>query len=307
MSGLIGQSIPSGRSRIPKEGRDPMARVLIAGCGYVGVVLGRVLADESHGVWGLRRRPLSLPEGIVPIVADLGLGASLAALPPDLDYVFYMASPGGSDEAFYRTAYVEGLSNLLHALDRQGQRPVRIFFVSSTAVYAQRRAEWVDEESPTEPVHFSGRRLLEAERILFEGPFAGTAVRFAGIYGPRRTRLIEDVRAGRAVWRKSPPQWTNRIHRDDCAGVLAHLMQLERPEKIYLGVDCEPAEQGAVLRWLAGALGAPAPRAVRAKDPALRARRDNKRCRNDRLLATGYTFLYPTYREGYSAVLEGMT
>lgn len=283
-----------------------MARVLIAGCGYVGAVLGRALADESHDVWGLRRRLLSLPDGILPVVADLGVAASLADLPPDLDYVFYMASPGGSDDALYRTAYVEGLSNLLEALDSQGHRPVRVFFVSSTAVYAQRRGEWVDEASPTEPVHFSGRRLLEAERILFEGPFAGTSVRFAEIYGPRRTRLIESVRAGSAVWRKSPPQWTNRIHRDDCAGVLKHLMQLERPEKIYLGVDCEPAEQSVVLQWLAGVLGAPAPRPVRAKDPAVRATRGNKRCRNDRLLASGYTFLYPTYREGYSAMLERM-
>jgi len=267
-----------------------MARVLIAGYGYVGAALGRALAAESHGVWGLCRRVVSLPEGILPIVADLGLAASLTDLPPDLDTVFYMASPGGSDDAFYRTAYVQGLSNLLDALDR-----------------AQRRGEWVDETSPTEPVHFSGRYLLEAERILLESPFAGTAVRFAGIYGPRRTRLIESVRTGRAVWRKSPPQWTNRIHRDDCAGMLKHLMQLERPEKIYLGADCEPAEQDAVLGWIAGVLGAPPPRAVRAKDPDLRATRGNKRCRNDRLVASGYTFLYPTYREGYRAVLEEMT
>jgi len=284
-----------------------MARVLIAGYGYVGAALGRTLVEESHDVWGLRRRVASLPEGILPIVADLGLAASLTDLPPDLDTVFYMASPGGSDDAFYRTAYVQGLSNLLDALDRQGHRPVRIFFVSSTSVYAQRRGEWVDETSATEPDHFSGRYLLEAERILLEGPFAGTVVRFGGIYGPRRTRLIESVRTGRAVWRKSPQQWTNRIHRDDCAGMLKHLMQLERPEKIYLGVDCEPAEQGAVLRWIAGVLGAPPPRAVRAKDPALRATRGNKRCRNDRLVASGYTFLYPTYREGYRAVLEEMT
>ena len=68
----------------------------------------------------------------------------------------------------------------------------------------------------------------------------------------------------------------------------------------------EPAEQGDVLRWLAGVLGAPPPRAVRARDPALRAMRSNKRCCNDRLLASGYTFRYPTYREGYRAVLEGM-
>jgi nucleoside-diphosphate-sugar epimerase len=307
MSGRIGQSIPSGRHPILEEGREPVARVLIAGYGYVGAALGRALVEESHGVWGLCRRHISLPEGILPIVADLGLPASLTDLPPDLDYVFYMASPGGSDEALYRAAYVQGLSNLLDALDRQGHRPGRIFFVSSTSVYAQRRGEWVDEASPAEPVHYSGRRPLEAEQILFEGPFAGTVVRFAGIYGPRRTRLIESVRTGRAVWRKSPPQWTNRIHRDDCAGVLKHLMQLERPEKIYLGVDREPTEQGDVLRWLAGVLGAPLPRAVRARDRALPTTRSNKRCRNDRLLASGYTFLYPTYREGYGAVLAGMT
>jgi nucleoside-diphosphate-sugar epimerase len=280
--------------------------VLIAGCGYVGSELGRALVGESHRVWGLCRRAVSVPDGIRPIVADLGVAASLADLPPDFEYVFYLASPGGFDDALYRTVYVEGLSNLLEALDRQGHRPARIFFVSSTAVYAQQRGEWVDEASPTEPAHFSGRRLIEAERILFEGPFAGTAVRFAGIYGPRRAQLVESVRAGRAVWRRSPPQWTNRIHRDDCAGVLKHLMQLERPEKIYLGVDCEPAEQGALLRWLAGVLGAPPPRAVRKKDPALRATRGNKRCRNDRLVASGYDFLYPTFREGYRAVLEGM-
>jgi nucleoside-diphosphate-sugar epimerase len=284
-----------------------MARVLIAGCGYVGTALGRMLVDGSHDVWGLSRFPVSLPDGVRPVTADLGVAASLADLPPDLQYVFYMASPGGSDDALYRTAYVEGLSNLLAALARQGQRPTRVFFVSSTAVYAQQRGEWVDETSPAEPAHFSGRRLLEAERTLFAGPFAGTVMRFAGIYGPRRTQLIQSVRTGRAVFRKSRPEWTNRIHRDDCAGALKHLMQLDRPESVYLGVDCEPAERGAVLLWLAGAVGAPPPRAVRPRDPAFRPARTNKRCRNDRLLASGYTFRYPTYREGYRAVLEGMT
>jgi nucleoside-diphosphate-sugar epimerase len=242
---------------------------------------------------------------VIPVTADLGLVASLEELPAGIDAVFYMASPGGPDDGYYRAAYVDGLSNLLAVLDRRGERPKRIFLVSSTAVYAQDDGSWVDESSPTEPTHFSGKRLLEAEELLRSCPFAATIIRFGGIYGPRRVRLIENVRAGRAVYRKSPPQWTNRIHRDDCAGVLQHLMRLERPASVYLGVDCEPAEDGAVLRWLAGVLGAPTPRAVRAGDPGLRSMRGgNKRCRNDRLVESGYRFRYPTFREGYRAVIE---
>jgi nucleoside-diphosphate-sugar epimerase len=162
-----------------------MARVLIAGCGYVGAALGRVLAAQSHDVWGLSRNPVTLPEGLRAIEADLGAAASLADLPADLDVVFYMASPGGSDDVLYRTAYVEGLTNLVEALVRGNQEPDRIFFVSSTAVYEQSEGEWVDERSPAEPTHFSGRRLLEAEAVLMDCPFPGTVVRFAGIYGPR--------------------------------------------------------------------------------------------------------------------------
>ena len=62
------------------------------------------------------------------------LPATLAGLPRGIDFVFYMAAPGGSDDALYRTAYVDGLSNLLAALERDRQRPRRVFFVSSTAV-----------------------------------------------------------------------------------------------------------------------------------------------------------------------------
>ena len=37
-----------------------MARVLIAGCGYVGSALGERLVDDSHVTWGLRRVTASL-------------------------------------------------------------------------------------------------------------------------------------------------------------------------------------------------------------------------------------------------------
>lgn len=280
-----------------------MARILIAGCGYVGCALGELLVRDGHSVWGLRRRPLLLPTGVTEIAADLGVASSLLELPSGLDHVFYMPSPGGSDDALYRAVYVVGLQHLLEALDKQGQSPSNIFLASSTSVYGQRKGEWVDETSPTEPKRFAGTRLLESEKVLAEGPFRGTVVRFGGIYGPRRVGLIDRVRSGGAVFSRSP-RYTNRIHLDDCAGALRHLAKLAAPDDLYLGVDSEPAEEGEVLAWLAGALGAPAPRKVRASE--LPERSGNKRCKNDRLLASGYKFRHPSFREGYRPLIAGL-
>lgn len=282
-----------------------MGRVLIAGCGYVGTTLAEILSGEGHEVFALRRRPRALPPGVRSIAADLLVPPTLADLPSGLDVVFYLAAPGGGDEAHYRATYVLGLRQLLDALAKQGTGPARVFFASSTAVYAQDDGAWVDEGSPTEPAGYRGRILLEAERTLLEGPFPGTVVRFGGIYGPRRTRLLERVRLGRAVYGSGRPHYTNRIHRDDCAGALRHLMGLRRVESLYLGVDGEPAAERDVLRWLAGALGAPPPRAVPDDSPELTRRAGSKRCKNRRLVKAGYAFRYPTFREGYTAVIAG--
>jgi nucleoside-diphosphate-sugar epimerase len=281
-----------------------MARVLIAGCGYVGEALGKLLLADDHEVWGLRRNPRSLTTGIESIAADLAHPEDLADLPGGIDFVFYLVSPNGSEDALYRHAYVDGLRGLIAALHRDGQRP-GLLFASSTAVYQQHDGESVDESSEAAPDHWSGKRLLEGEQIALQALPSATVVRFGGIYGPRRTQLIDRVRSGRAVYREDPPQYTNRIHRDDCAGALHHLMNLENPDSIYLVVDNEPAEERAVLLWLAGVMGSPEPREAEKAEASKRPR-GNKRCRNARLVQSGYTFRYPTFREGYSAVLEGM-
>lgn len=283
-----------------------MARILIAGCGYVGCALGERLVARSDRVWGLRRRPLSLPRGVEPVEADLSVPRSLHDLPGELDFVVYAASPSGADDAHYRSVYVEGVKRLLDALDRGGQRPRRIFFLSSTGVYGQTKGEWVDETSETAPRHYSGRRLLEGEGLLGEGPFAATVLRLGGLYGPGRTRWIEDVRAGRAVYRAGDPHYTNRIHRDDVAGAIVHLMDLDAAKPLYLAVDDDPAEEKVVLRWLAGVLGAPEPRAVKEAGARGRRARTNKRCRNALLRASGYALRYPTFREGYATMIEQM-
>jgi nucleoside-diphosphate-sugar epimerase len=128
-------------------------------------------------------------------------------------------------------------------------------------------------------------------------------VRFGGIYGPRRTGLLERVRKGRAVYREHPPHYTNRIHLADCAGVLRHVLALPDPASLYLGVDSEPVEERTVMTWLAGALGAPPPRAASSGEQSDEPR-GNKRCRNERLVSSGYGLAYPSFREGYRALIE---
>lgn len=257
-------------------------RVLIAGCGYVGTALALELRD--HTVYGLRRDPSGLPDHVLPIAADLTDRASLRL--PEVDAIVYTASPSDRSERAYEDAYVRGLSNVLDAI-----RAPRVIFTSSTAVYAQDDGSWVDERSPAE----GNAILLEAERIARSA--GGIVLRLAGIYGPGRTWLVRRVESGEA--RSDPERFGNRIHVDDCAGALRHLLALADPAPIYVGVDHAPAPLAEVHAFIAELLGvAPPPAGVE------RSRGGNKRCRNGALVASGYRFRVPSYREGYPPIVR---
>jgi len=290
-----------------------MARILIAGCGDVGTALGMNLHEAGHEVWGLKRRPTDLPSAIQPLAADLADPATLTQLPAALDFIVYCAAAAGFSEPQYEAAYVSGVHNLLNALRESGQQPRRLLFASSTSVYAQHQGEQVDEDSPAEADGFNGRCIRAGERLLWNSPWPAVAVRFGGIYGPGRTRLIDSVREGTATRPIGAPIYTNRIHRDDCARVLAHLIELPDPERLYVAVDDEPAPLDAVLCWLAAQLGVSEPPlasrsplkpgAAASRDAVARFRA-SKRCCNARLRASGFQFRYPSYREGYATLLR---
>ncbi len=208
-----------------------------------------------------------------------------------------------SNEKAYRAAYVDGLRNVLDAVDRQAVPPTRILFVSSTAVYPDAAGAVVDESTPTVPTRFSGRVLLEAEDLLLARAEQATAtvLRLGGIYGPGRTRLIDQVRSGKAMI-PDQPKHTNRIHRDDAAAMIVHLATMAgRPAPVYLGVDDDAAEYGEVLRFLAATLHRPEPPVGPASDGGA----GDKRCSNRRIRSTGFEFAYPSYKEGYRAILAG--
>ena len=286
-------------------------RILIAGCGDVGSALGVELATQGHEVFGLRRNVRALPDSLHPVAADLGRPESLADLPPNLDAVVYAAAADRTDETAYRSAYVDGVDHLVAALVAQEQQPRCLLFTSSTGVYGQSSGEWVDETSATEPRRFTGKLVLEGERRVASCPWPSTSVRFGGIYGPGRGRLLARVRQGGLTVDRRHPAYTNRIHRDDCAGALAHLLNLSfgggdlagapLPQAV-VGVDDAPAPRHEVYDWLADRLGVPRPaEADGAAGAGLHG--GSKRCRNTLLRSLGYDFRYPTYREGYAELL----
>ncbi|QYJ03263.1 SDR family oxidoreductase [Nocardioides panacisoli] len=271
--------------------------VVMAGCGDLGTETALRFAATGRTVVGMRRTPAHLPEPILGQAVDLA--RERPSFPADTEIVVVATSADERTEAGYRRAYVDAVDHVLDAVEQAGADP-RILLVSSTSVYDASDGRWVDEDTVVSPPTDTARVVLEAEERFLARAGRGTVLRLGGLYGPGRDRLISQVRDGRATVGPTP-QWTNRIHRDDAAAALVHLAtQVEAPGPRYLGVDDEPAERRAVMEFLAAELGVPGP--VEVDEPA---RSAGKRCRNDRLRDTGFTFAHPTFREGYRAVLGG--
>ncbi|WP_172116788.1 SDR family oxidoreductase [Halomonas hibernica] len=279
--------------------------ILIIGCGDLGITLGRQLIDEGHHVIGARRKTAALEDtGIEPLALDLDdLDEANASALPQADYVIYSVSADRFEESAYQSAYPDGLKRVLSVMEQHKKSPRRVFFVSSTSVYGQQEGEEVTEDSPTGPTSFSGMLMYEAEQLLLNHSLPGTVVRFSGIYGPGRDRLIHQVAEGR-IAAVTPVIYSNRIHRDDCTGILAHLIRSQESgqplAELYLGSDCEPVTMHNVMAWIGKQLKVESTDTMQSP---LR-RRASKRCNNQRILGTGYQFRYPSYREGYAQILK---
>jgi nucleoside-diphosphate-sugar epimerase len=280
-----------------------LPRVLIAGCGDIGSRLAAQLLPHQWTVYGLRRSTGKLPSGVVGVSADL-FDARMPEQWPDgqIDYLVYCATPAERDEAGYRAAYVEGLRHVLDWTQRSGQRPKRLIFVSSSSVYGQQQGEWVDETSSTQASGFSGEVMLEAEQVALHSGFPASVIRLTGIYGPGRSDLMNRVRQGYSV-AVDPPLYGNRIHADDAAGLLAFLLQADAQgvplQECYIGVDDAPDPLADVVDWMRQRLGV----TQWSEESSIR-RAGSKRCSNARAKALGWTPRYPSYREGYEAMLE---
>ncbi|MBL0141586.1 MAG: NAD-dependent epimerase/dehydratase family protein [Betaproteobacteria bacterium] len=274
-----------------------MAKVFIAGAGYVGTVAAGLLAQAGHTVDIGRRTARDEPGSHA---MDVLRPATYPAALREASCVVYCVSADGFTPESYRDAYVEGLARVTEAASQGAAK--RLIFVSSTGVYGQDDGSVVDENSPAEPRGFSGRTILEGEALLAAASIESAAIRFSGIYGPGRDRLIRMVRTHAPVSAKTRCAITNRIHRDDCARALVHLVGQSTVAPLYLGSDEAPTPMGEILDWIAARLGVdpPPPGEVAGDAPQ---RGGNKRISSARLRGEGFRFLYPTYREGFGALL----
>ncbi len=274
-----------------------MKRILIVGCGYVGSKLAKAYLSEGAQVWALQRRPVAIP-GVQNIIADVTSVTSENL--PNVDVVFYLVSADEHTISSYQRAYSDGIKNLLSQLKLKNHP--KVIFCSTTAVYGQNKSEFVDEDSATQPNDEFGKILLEGEKMTLMDP-QNVVVRLGGIYGPGRTRILENVR--QAQIKLSPePVYTNRIHVEDCVGIFQFLANAKNHEAIYLGVDCEPVLYNDMLIWLAQRLGVDRPPV--GEEIPQRLKVSNKRCINKKIQALGYQFVYPTFREGMDGILKRM-
>jgi nucleoside-diphosphate-sugar epimerase len=289
-------------------------RVLIVGCGYVGLPLGAALVARGHHVVGLRRSPAAEAEmraaGIEPAYADITDRPSLDPLPLPFDWVVNCVASGGGGLKDYRHTYLEGTRHLLDWLG--ASPPAKFIYTGSTGVYGQTDGADVDETSPTKPVSATARTLVTTERVLLktarERGFPAIVLRLAGIYGPARGYWLRQFIAGEARMEGEGRRILNMVHRDDVVGAILTVCERGQAGEVYNVVDDAPVTQRGFFTWLATRLNRPLPPAIPEDGVAKRKRGlTNKRVSNRKLkVELGYQFRYPTFREGFEPELEAL-
>ena len=284
-------------------------RVLIVGCGYVGLPLGVELVKLGHEVFGLRRSSAGDAEiaaaGLKPLVADITRPEDLSKLPGPFDWVVNTVSSSKGGEEEYRQVYLQGTRNLIEWL---APTPLKKFvYTSSTSVYGQADGSVVKESSPTEPSSATSRLLVETEKLLLDaaqaGKFPPVILRVAGIYGPERGHLFLQYLRDEARIGGKGERILNMIHRDDLVSVILAALKSGRAGEIYNAVDDEPVAQIHFFRWLSETLGKWMPPFATEEENTQRKRGlTNKKISNRKLkMELGVALKYPTFRQGYTA------
>lgn len=295
--------------------------VLVLGAGYVGGAFVREALARGLRVAALTRNAAKAADlrsvGCDQVVeADLASEGWYGELRGPFAFVLNCVSAGGGGVAGYRHSYVEGMRSVGRWLASQPSGGT-IVYTSSTGVYPQGEGLRVTEESPTDGAGETGTVLREAEIELARGAAAAGwrwfVLRLAGLYGPGRHGMLDQVRAGAAVLPGDAAHHLNLIHRDDAGG--AAWSGFGAPaavrDEIFNVTDGTPAARAEVAAWLAQRLGVPCPAfgdaAAAGGNPFGGRRRAPDRIVDAAKIrrVLGWAPRFSDYRAGYEAVLGG--
>ncbi|QDU28248.1 NAD dependent epimerase/dehydratase family protein [Anatilimnocola aggregata] len=280
---------------------------LIVGCGYLGKRVLQLWQTAGEKVYATTRSTERAAEwsrnGVVPLVADITQPIA-ADVPSDIDTVLFAVGFDAKAGHSIHEVYVDGLARVIDWLPASIRR---FIYISSTGVYGSFAGEWIDEESPCEPLREGGKACLAAEQRLAASKFAAqsVALRLAGIYGPDRIPRAKDLLAGQMI-DAAPGGYLNLIHVMDAARIV--LLAEQRPTSSRLLVaDGHPVIRGEYYAELARLLQAPPPNFVQSPGESAVAKRGSadKRVNNSRLMKElAPQFQFPDYRAGLADAVE---
>lgn len=278
-------------------------KVLLVSCGDVATETGLQLHAQGHQVTAWRRDISKLPAAFVGHSVDLLEPTSWPEIDPETELVLFTPVPATRDVQGYERSYLQTARTLISRLSASCPQLPRLIYVSSSAVLGGTDGQWISETAPLQPSRPTSEILARTEQVLTESPIPTTILRASGIYGPGRTRLIDEVTSGNYSL-PANSHWTNRIHRDDLAAAIIHVAHMgDRAAGLYLATDNEPSQLADVYEFLRAELGLP--RTVHPHSTPSGRRVANRRLSNELLLAAGFVPRFPSYREGYRSILAG--
>ena len=286
-------------------------RVLIIGCGDVGLRVARLL-PASVKVMALTSTSTRVPEfraqNITPLLGNLDKVASLKRLAGLATRVVHLAPPPNDDPHARSDPRTR---SLLQAL-RLRTVPLGIVYGSTSGVYGDCQGLWVDETRPVMPDTSRAHRRVDAEaQLRWFGRSAGVPthiLRIPGIYAPDREggtprgRLLK----GTPVLAAADDVYTNHIHADDLARACLAAMHVGKPQRITNTSDDTDLKMGDYFDLAADLYGLPRPprlarQAAAAQLPAMQLsfmsesrRLDNRRLKTELRLK----LRYPTVSAG---------
>jgi len=274
-------------------------KILIFGAGYSAMAFARANKDPDRKILGTTRSPEKFETLRQAGISPINFGA--ADICDEISEVTHLIVSIPPDE----TGVDPGLE-FSEPIEQWTTKLEWIGYLSTVGVYGDHGGAWVDETTECRPVSKRSVMRVAAEKKWLElGRKVDVPVailRLSGIYGPGRNAFV-NLENGTARRLVKPGQVFNRIHCDDIAGALWHLVDGNRGG-IFNVTDDLPAPPQDVVTYAASLMGVAPPPEIPFDGAELSpmARSfygENKRVANAAIKAAGYSFRFPDYRTAF--------